>query len=255
MSTVMFSGADPVLLTALLLAAAVYAARMGHEAVGRMSVPVLALIAASLIYVGVTTAGEFEAANLEAPLQNGVLPLLTNSFLALTRTGETAALLVFAPRIRGGIKKGLTLWFAAYGLTASIVFTLILGTTGAYGERQMFRLYTLTVLSRIGVFERMDALITAIWVLCALIRLAFFLQAGAVFLARGNTDGIKTGRLIMLAVPVFAVYLILSRRVALFSAVIRSGANAVIYCLMLIVLPSAVLIADKIKHAKRRAIA
>jgi hypothetical protein len=252
-STVLFPGADVTMLLLLLLAAAVTAARRGTETIARAAVPVCALIAATLVFVFLTTADRFGPENLELPLQNGLLPPVKNGFAAAARTGEAAALLVYAPRVRGRLLKGWAFWLLAVGLTAGAVFLWSLGVMGAYGERQTFQLYALAILSRAGVFERPDALIGAIWVLCAFLRLAFYLHTGAVFLTRGQGDpGVKT--LLALAVPAFAAYLALSRSTAALSAALGSGVNEAVFTGLLIGIPTAVYIFHKIKtHGKRAA--
>lgn len=253
MSTVMFAGAVLTGLIALMVLSAAVTARRGIQTIGRMSVAVLTLTAASLIYVGVTTAGEFETANLEPPLQNGVWDLIKNSGSAAARTGELAALLVMAPEIRGKIKKGYVFWLFAFGLTASVLFTLILGVTGAYGERQMFQLYALTVLSRIGVAERLDPLICAVWVLCSFTRLAFHLCTGAMFLRRGFPQAQGNGVYFLPGALVFAVFKLLSGKTVSFSAVLGSGVNEIVFSVLLIGLPLAVLLVNRIKHKPREA--
>jgi hypothetical protein len=247
MSTVMFSGAKLWGLILLLAAAAVPIALRGRETVSRMSLPVLALLAASLVYVGVTVIGEFDPANLELPLRNGFMPLLTNGWSATARTGELAALLIFAPHIRGGVKKGVFFWWLSFGVTGSLLYTLIPGVLGAYGERQMFQLYALTVLSKLGAAERLDALICAIWVLCSLVRLAFHLIAAGMFLEGGFPVRRGAPLYCGLALPVLAVYFVLSRSVTVFARLIGSGINELIFLLLLIAVPLTVLSAVKIK--------
>ena len=248
MSTVMFSGAKLWGFILFLIAAAVLVALRGPETVARMSVPVLALLAASLIYVCVTTGKEFDAANLDPPLLSGVLPLVKNGYSAVARTSEMAALLVTAPRINGGIKKGIFFWLLTFGVTVSAVYTLISGVTGAYGERQMFQLYALTVLSKLGVIERLDALICAIWVLCSLTRLAVYIMTAGMFLEGGFHIAANAKTYIGICLPIAAVYFALSGSVTSFSKVLASGVNEYVFTGLLIVIPPAVLLAERIKR-------
>lgn len=252
MSTAMYSGARMWGLIFLLTGAALIVKKGGFENVARMSVIVLAIIFCSLIYAGVSAGREFDASNLEPPLQNGVLPLIKNGFSAAARTSELASLLVLAPRIKGGVKKGVFFWFLCFGLTVSAVYTLILGVTGAYGERQMFQLYALTVLAKLGVIERLDALICAIWVLCSLVRLTFYLLTAEQFLTQGF--GIKAGRWtdLSLSLPVLGVYLTLSGSVAAFSEMLRSGVNEIVFLVLLVAVPLTVFTACHIKLRARR---
>ena len=223
----------------------------GRETVSRMSLPVLALLGASLVYVGVTVIGEFDPANLELPLRNGVQPLLENGISAAARTGELAALLIFAPHIRGSIKKGIFFWWLTFGITGSLLYTLISGVLGTYGERQMFQLYALTVLSKLGAAERLDALICAIWVLCSLVRLTFHLIAAGMFLEGGFP--VRRGAQLYcgLALPVLAIYFVLQRSVTVFARVIGSGINELIFLLLLIAVPLTVFAAVKIKTRRK----
>ncbi len=185
MGEVMFPEAKIFWLAALLAAAAVTAACRGTEAVARGSVAVLCLTAASILYVCLTTVGNFDVANLEPPLQNGLLPLAAAGAAGAARTGELLALGVLAPRVSGSVKKAATAGLLSFGLTVSAVYALISGVTGAYGERQTFQLYALSTLAKLGVFERLDALICAVWVLCTLLRTAFFLLIGESYFAEG----------------------------------------------------------------------
>lgn len=252
MSTVMFSGAALFGLIVLLLLSALLIARRGLETVARMSVAVTALLAVSLIYVIFTTAKDFDPANLSPPLQKGLLPLAENSFSAAARTSELAALFVLSPKIKGPVKKGFLFWLTIFGGTVSGIYTLILGVTGAYGERQMFQLYALTVLSKIGVIERLDSLICAIWVLCSLLRLAFYLMTGSEFLKSGFGIRNDSSVLIGLSAALLAVCAVLSPRIALFSAILGSGANEIVFSVLLIGLPLTLLTAKKIKNGRRR---
>ena len=250
MSTVMFSGARLWGLILLLTVCAVAVAGRGVRTTVRMSVLVLALAGLSMLYAGVTAGREFDVANLDPPLRNGVLPLFRNSFSAVARTGELAALLVYAPQVRGGVKKGVFFWFLSFGLTVSLLYTLIMGVTGAYGERQMFQLYALTVLSKIGAVERLDALICAVWVLCSLTRLSFYLLTAGRFLHAGFGLRENAGLYAPLCAAVFAVYLPLSGSVTAFSAVLRSGVNEIVFALLVPALPLTALAAAGIKNRK-----
>ena len=255
MSNVMYTDAFLTPLIALMLGAAVLIAARGLEPIARMSVGVLSLIAVSLLYVGATTAGDFEAANLEPPLSGGAGTLLKEGFFAVARTSELAVLLILAPRIRGSVKKGYLTWLTLFGLTISALFTLILGVTGAYGERQMFQLYALTVLSRIGVIERLDSLICAIWVLCSLTRLAFHLYAGALYLEKCAPVKPGAKAYLLLSLPVFGLYALFSGKITRFAAVLVSGVNEAVFSVLLIGIPLAVWAADKIKQRNGRSAA
>ena len=252
MGTVMYNGADVTWLVFLLLAGTVFVACRGLQTVARTGAAVLAMTAVSLVYVGVTTLGLFDVTNLSPPLQDGAWELIKNSYSAVSRTGEIAALLLLAPRSRGRLKRACAVWMGAFGLTASMLFTLITGVTGTFGERQTFRLYALTVLSKVGVVERVDSLICAVWVLCTLVRNAFWLYAAARFAARGREPEHGTAVICGLAAAVFAVYLGLSRSETAFTAVLASGADEILFFALIVLLPTGLYLTGRIGTKQRR---
>lgn len=247
MSTVMYPGTELLIFILIILSAAILIARTGLEAAGRMSVIIIAVLGVSLAFVAITTVKDFEYTNLNPPFLNGILPLIKSGFTSVSRTSEIAALLIFAPKINGKIKKGLGIWLAALGATISALFTLILGVTGEYGEQQMFQLYALTVLAKIGAIERLDALICAIWVLCSLMRLSFYLYTSELFFEGGFRVKKRTSVYIAFSVIILAGYVCLSKSVSFFSNVLSSGINEILFTAILAALPMVLIIADKIK--------
>lgn len=256
MGTTMFERSELFVLILLLFGAAIVIANAGLETTARMSVIIIAMLAGSLIFVVGTTLKDFEYTNLEPILQNGVPAFFKNGYSAVARTSELASLLVFAPQINGNIKKGFFFWLIVFGLMISVIFTCIAGVTGAYGERQMFQLYTLTVLAKIGVVERLDDLICALWVLCSLSRTAFYLLTSEIFLGHAFRIKHKTRAYIVISVIIIGVYSFFSRSISFFSGVLSSGANEIIFGVILILLPLAIYLADKIKtkRSQRRAV-
>lgn len=251
MGTVMFSGGRLYGLCFLLLAAAAAVARAGTETVTRTGAAVLALLAGALLFVGAATAKDFDVANLEPPLRGGLWKPLRVSFYAAARTAELLALPALMPRVRGNIKKGLAVWFLSFGMTASALYTLALGVTGAYGERQTFRFYALGALAKAGVLERADALLCAVWVLCSLVRVSLFLLAAARFSA-GLKVKSKTGAVVGAAALTFAVYAALSGGAARFSAAAGDRADEAVFCVGAIALPLLLYAAVTFKEKRRR---
>ena len=246
MSTVLFPGTRQLVLLGLMTASGVLIARRGLETLTRAGLPVLALTAVSLILVCVSVAKYFDAANLEPPLSGGVPSLLKEAYSAAARTGEIAALTAIAPSVKGNIRKGAAVWFAVFGLTASAVYTLGLGVTGAYGERQMFRLYALTVLSRFGVIERPDAAVCAVWVLCSLVRLAFYIYIAGLFLEQGFSLRARTPVYAALGLPILLVAVLLTSNATAFPKVIGSGVNEAVFTALAVVIPLAIPAAERI---------
>ena len=251
--SVLLNGA-PLLMPLLALGiSAVIIAGKGLQTIGRVGGLLAALLASSLLFVLLTTAGRLDPANLDPPLTDGLFPFLLHGFRAVARTPELGALLVLGDKISGSQKKAVPLWLAGFGLTASCLFFVTTGVTGEYGERQMFQFYTLTMLSKVGVMERMDNLIAAVWVMSALLRTAFFLWIAWECLSRACGRNLGFGIRAALAIPVLCVSLLLSGSVTELSGLLASGGNEALFAGLVIFLPTGLLIAERIgkSHLKR----
>ena len=147
----------------------------GIHTAARAAPPVLLLF---LLTVGLITAATlpyFDRENLSAPEETNVRLLAANGLYAALRTAEPASLLFVWPEGRGRRKSGLPLALCAVGFAGSLLFTLISGVTGAFGETQTFQFYTLTTLAELGAVERMDDLLCALWVFTAMLKTVLYL--------------------------------------------------------------------------------
>lgn len=254
-STVMFSEANMDILTVILLVLAVFTAVKGIEAMGRGSVIILFLLTASVIFIVISVIENFEFMNLEPPAYYGLTPMLDDAFAGATRTMEIATLLVASGFTDGKIKKGAVMWIATFSLCAFFIFTVIYGVTGEYGEQQMFQLYTLTVLARFGIFERMDDAIIGIWVLCALIKTAFYIFLAGECLK--ESFSVKPDKKIYAAfsIVIMLVYLRIARTITEFSDIMGHTAIDVLFVVATVAVPLAVFIIYKIKSRREGATA
>ena len=53
----------------------------------------------------------------------------------------------------------------------------VISTLGAFSDTQLFPTYTAITLAQFGLFERLDALETAIWILCVVTKLTLYISA------------------------------------------------------------------------------
>ncbi len=248
--SVLLNGAPLPLPLLALVVSAVILARKGLQTIGRVGGLLAALLAASLFFVLLTTAGRLDPANPDPPLSDGLFRFILHGFRAVARTPELGALLVLGDRISGPQRKAVPIWLAGFGLTASCLFFVTTGVTGEYGERQMFQFYTLTMLAKVGVMERMDNLIAAIWVLSALLRTAFFLWIAWECLSRACGRKLGFGVQAAVAIPVLCVSLLLSGNVTELAGVLASGGNEALFAGVVVFLPISLLTAERIRKSR-----
>lgn len=174
--TVLFRDNRNHWLTALLLLGAAYGAYKGLPAVSRSAVVVAALTAAGMVVLLCVLAGRLRWEYLVFPFAEGVFPLLRQTVSSIGGTAELAILPALAGRLSCRFRKRDLLFLPVCFLAAAILALLDRLILGAYGETELFPVYALSSQAEVGDV-RLDALFTAIWILCAMIKVSLYLCA------------------------------------------------------------------------------
>lgn len=252
-STVMFPDTDINIITAFLLLSASFAAAKGTEASGRVSVTVLVVLACSFVFILFTSLSNFDIVNFSPFLYNGMSAALSDGFSSASHTWEILFFATMLPFVTGNVAKTAVGWLVSFSAVAFAGFFVIEGVTGIYGERQMFKLYTLTVLAKLGVLERFDDVLIGIWVLCELIKTSFcFLAASKAF---GDGFGRKAPKYFypVLSVAVFGVFLAAASSVERFAAIADSVPVKLAFYFCAVVLPLTVLLSKNFTERRKTA--
>ncbi len=236
-STVMFPNSQLHIMIILLLAAAFYACLKGIEAIGRASFVLLWLLGISVIFILLTVTEDFQYTNLQPVLTEGISPILSFSFYVSVRAVELLTLHVAAPVINGNVKKLTISWIAVFSAVSAVILTVLAGVTGEYGNNQIFPLYTLTVIAKFGIFERLDDILTGVWVLCSFIQVAYLLNISLLALEQGFGKIKKVPLGALCCLGVFAVYLAVSGTVTTFSETVSNRLWDVLFIILLLVIP------------------
>ncbi len=236
-STVMFPNSELYIMILLLLGAAMYASLKGLEAIGRASVILFFLLGLSVIFIIVSVTGEFRYKNLSPVLTEGLSPLLSFSFYVSVRAAELLTLHVNAPDINGNIGKTAIKFTAVFSIISTVILLVLSGVTGEFGNDQIFPLYTLTVIAKFGIFERLDDILTGVWVLCSFVQVSYLIITGMKALSQGFGKTRKIPVCFLITAGIFAVYILTSRTVAVFSEAVSSRIVDVIFIVLMIVIP------------------
>lgn len=252
-STVMFPNSELYLMTVILLAAAFYAALKGIEALGRASVLLAALLGICIVFIISTVIDDFEYTNLKPIFSEGITPIVKFTFYVSTRAVEFVTLYINAPKINGKLIKVCIPWILTVTTVTTTVLVILTGVTGEYGDNQLFPLYTLTVIAKFGIFERLDDVLTGMWVLCSFIQLSFLLQTCFYSLEQGFTRTKKIPVYIGSLTGIFTVYIFASKTVTVFSEIISSRINEIIFITAMFAVPiiTVFLYRKKQKHLKK----
>ena len=249
-STVLFPESSTAVFTALLLAAAAAASLRGAQPLGRTAVILLALLAASVLFLLVVTANRFDLLNLTPPFENGPGPALKNAFRSAGRTMELASLALAPAFTRGGVKKPAVVWLTSFSAAACLIFFVIGGVTGLFGEQQMFPLYTLTVVAKFGVFERMDAALTGLWILGAFLQAAYYLWLASLALEQGFDKKIPPAGRFAGAAAVLGLFFLFSTLANRTDGDGTTWASGILFLLSTVAVPVTVDVAGRIKQGR-----
>ena len=159
----------------IILAAACYAAVLGIEAVARASLFVFAVLIFSMLFSCVILVKDVDFLNLRPLFYNGASDIFSEAILDASKLIEAAVLGMLAPKIVGGIKKTIITFTLLFWVAVMLLTFLIISVLGEYSSVQLFPVYTLVSLARIGNFHRFDAILSGIWIAGDFIKVAVLL--------------------------------------------------------------------------------
>lgn len=158
-----------------VIAASVYGAYKGIEALGRTSGLILIAILAAFVFLVCALTPQIDPLNYKPLFYDGISGTAGGVWLMLARNSCIPALAILLPFAKGNVKKGIGWWCTAvYGSTALVIF-LVVGVLGDYLPTQPFPVYSATSVAQIGIFQRMDAVFLGVWTAGIFIKCALFL--------------------------------------------------------------------------------
>lgn len=248
--TAMFRHGGHPWLMLLFFIFSLLTASTGMETAARAAPPVLLFFFLTVCLLSAATLPYFEPENLQRASNVSVSLLLRNGLFAALRTAEPAGLVFYASNRKKGGQYGLPITISLIGMTVSLLFTLICGVTGAFGETQRFQFYTLTTVAELGTVERMDDLLSVLWVFCAMLKTVFYLTLAIDgFRYAGIRLQTKGGFLFLLAAA-WGSYLLLIKADAVRRFFTDSAGNMLLVFLFTALLPSVLLCAESQRKRK-----
>ena len=200
---------------------------------------------ASLIVI-VTLIGEVDMLNFTPIEEIKPADILSDGIVTSLFAGEAAAAPIFRNSIEGKMNKKLILSLVFGGALMFFVFFIAGGTLGNFADTQIFPAFSPVTLSKVGIFERLDSLECAVWIVCLVIKLSvlfgsvkkclchifgkdvsliFTVLAAAVFsVAAVIVSGdVSTTRFLLSEIYSFSIYLIPVTAIPLISLLLLRG--------------------------------
>ena len=246
--SVMFPDINISFFVFVMVAASAYIAYKGIEAMGRSAVIILIPVFIALIFVFATQSKQFDLLNFTAPFSSDVKDIFSSGLYSCSRTGELAFITLLTPYVNNQKGKHMYRWIFAIIIIILITEILISGVLGNFAGTQLFSMYALSVLAEFGFIERLDALITCLWLLCAGVKISITIFLCETLLSSLFGKRKKILFIVISAVLIFLGTIPLSGSLVTFANLIRSPMTIIFYLLSVFLVPVAVMAGEKIKR-------
>ena len=177
--TVVFPETDVNFLLVFAILLCSYGAYLGFEALGRSAVLSAVLVISALAFIMATLVNKIDLLNLTPVFYNGVTPVIQTAVNSVGQTVEYAIIAICLPKVSGNVKKGFFWWLILQTLLMATMFFFATTVMGNFTGTQLFPFHTLASLAEFAMFDRLDAIFTSVWILCAFIKagLLIYLQS------------------------------------------------------------------------------
>lgn len=239
--TIIFPETNVNYLLIFVVIACCYGAYMGLQALGRSAVLSLFAVVPAMIFVVAMLVNKIDFLNFSPIFYNGVMPVVKSSFNAAGRTAEYLAVAVALPKVVGNNKKGYVTWIFLQTLTTAALFFTLAGVMGNFTNTQLFPLHTLSSVANFSFFERLDALFTGLWIICAFLKISFFIYLSVTILQK-EFGGNFIKYLVPLGILLAVFNLFISKSIDRFMMLDSSLIKLIITLTMTFIIPLAVLI-------------
>ncbi len=176
--TVVFPETNVNFMLVFVIILCCYGAYLGFEALGRSSILTAILVIPAIIFILCALVEKVDLLNLSPVFYNGVTPVIKTAVDSVGQTIEYAMIAIALPKVTGKATKGFFIWIFSQTLLMTVLFFFAGAVMGNFAATQLFPFHTLASLSKFAMFERLDAIFTSVWIMCAFIKasLLIFLQ-------------------------------------------------------------------------------
>ncbi len=173
-SSELFPGTDMTLFIIALVIVCGLLSLLGLGSLSRAAVIFTVIVVGATGFVMVSLWKDVDLLNFTPIMEDGFGRFLYDSIYFALQGAEIGVVMLFLPQIKGKIAKSYILWSVLSGVAFIFILFFTIGTPGFFADTQLFPTYTAVTLAEFGLLERMDALETAIWILCVVEKISLY---------------------------------------------------------------------------------
>lgn len=249
-STVFFPEKDTTVLMIITLLAVCYCASLSLEPVARAGTFIFAVLALSLAVITVSLVDKLELNNITPVMSGGISSVIKLALSVTVRTVEPLFLILLLPVTNGNVKKGFIIWIAATGLALSVITALLTLSLGESALYQLFPYHAMAQLADLGVLERMDALLTGVWIFSAFLRLCLILYLINNICQKTFKTANKVPFTAISGVIILTAVLVSEKSLSYSGFIFSLPLRACLFAIFVILLPTAAVIKIKLKEKR-----
>ena len=250
--TVIFRESDTKVFVVLSVLLACYSVCLGLEALGRAGAISLFVFSVSFVFIIVTMLSKLDLNNFSPVFYDGAGRVISAGQTMAVRTIEPAAMAVLFPRVSGNKKRGFFIWMSVLTAFLEIVFFFVFSGLGDYAMTQLFPIHSIAVLSEFSVFQRIDVILTGVWILSAFIKISFMLYLSSYIASRSFSAKYKKIYIFAFGAAAVILQFVVSKNVTGFLISTSNDIRSVLFYVVVIFIPLLTFALGKFRRKEQR---
>lgn len=248
-NSVVIEGSSGYAVFVPIIVVCVYSAVKGVESIARFATIVFTVYVIISLIVYIPLISKIQLSHFTPMFYSGFGYFEKALLAGIDQSIEILPLAMLAPFLKTGTNLFRTyiLWDALSMTIAFVLYFFIIGVLGALGSNQIFPLSTLSQISNLGIFERLDTVDLIAWVFDTVLSTALYIFAASQCVIKTRLRKkrrsviVAIGVLILAAAPLSADYFLKYFRS------IFSPAQMVVTMVIIFVIPLLLLVTDIIR--------
>lgn len=238
-SSILNPEASSWIFSVIIVLCVCYASMLGIEGLSRFSAFAFLLIVITIIVGIIFNLKNYNEVNLYPVITNDNATILKNIMYTTSSSTEIAVFLSLGKRVNGSAVKPFVFSVIASFFTIFMLILFVNATMGDAASLQTFPIYTLFQLSKIGLFERFDALHISLWIFGVFVKSVLLIYCASTSIQKFK----NRTKCIVSSILSLAVALVLSEFTEIGSMTL--AAFAVPYLIACVIIPLLTLIFKK----------
>lgn len=248
----LFTNANVMIITAMLLLVCIYGVTVGIEAIARFSTIALIFVVVSFSIILLSVTPKADILNITWVGDDMLMSFIKSVNFNISQNSEIVLTLVLSAFSTKDVRRGYLGFLGGISVFFVVLSVALISVLGKFLSTQIFPIYTLSTMAEIPVLERLDALHISMWILMGVIKATVYIFS-AIFLLK-KMCGEKSHKILEWIVYLFVFWgvVIISKDVKLITFTDNLQYKFLFVLLIGLALPIILAILSKIKLRKVR---